>query len=177
MTSSKAEAFMWTQNFNFKLNVYTNEYNQTMRTLSGPNHHCCWDGGGGVRILILSHSQKLWLRTKITNITPKSRTAAPLSWPCSHYSVSPDSVQNLTRRFPKLSSFPFQNLWRRDIISRVRNPFVRWSFESVNCVPVSTDNFSLVNEASSSSDVIPINGILCLKHLWVYITPWVRNLR
>jgi len=34
MTSNKGEAFMWTQNFNFKLNEYTNEHNQSVHSAS-----------------------------------------------------------------------------------------------------------------------------------------------
>jgi hypothetical protein len=51
MTSDKEEAFMWTQNFNFKLNVYTNEHSRSMRGVAGPN----WlREGGGVSWFIQS---------------------------------------------------------------------------------------------------------------------------
>jgi hypothetical protein len=71
---------MWTQKFNFKLNVYTNEHNQSMRDAAGPNWLREWWG------VFVCLEGRMRFRTQITNIF--DRKAAPCSWPYNHNTMA-----------------------------------------------------------------------------------------
>jgi hypothetical protein len=79
MTSNKGEAFMWTQNFNFKLNVYTMNTEHTHSFWPQPLYLWVGRGAGGFLHIVTISADVVKNQNNQYHAQVQNFSAAPLA--------------------------------------------------------------------------------------------------